>query len=120
VLINGQIAWLFFGLSGRINRPAYFLAGILLYMARAYTVYRIVRATSEEAAAPWGAALILVTLVTIYPHIALAVKRLHDIDRPGWFALLFVVADFFMFAFLCFAPGTPGPNKFGSQTNAPR
>jgi uncharacterized membrane protein YhaH (DUF805 family) len=119
-LPSNQFAWLFLGLSGRVNRAAYFLAGILLYMARAYPVYRIIGAPSEEAAAPWGAALILITIGTLYPQIALAVKRLHDFDRPGWFALLFVVADFFMFLFLCFAPGTQGPNRYGSQTNAPK
>lgn len=103
-----------------MNRAAYVLAGILLYMARAYPVYRIVTASSEEAATPWGGALIIVTFATLYPHIALAVKRLHDFDRPGWFALLFVIADFFLFLFLCFVPGTQGPNSFGTRTNAPR
>lgn len=117
---SSSIAWLYLGLSGRVDRAAYFFAGILLYMARAYPVYRIIRAPDEATAAPWGAALILITLATIYPHIAIAVKRLHDLDRPGWFAFLFVVADFFMFLLLCFAPGTKGPNRYGSQTNAPR
>ena len=102
-----------------MNRAAYFLAGILLYMARAFTVYRIIAAPDEDVAAGWGAALILVTLGTIYPHIALAVKRLHDMDRPGWFAALFVIADFFLFLFLCIAPGTAGSNRYGSRTNAP-
>lgn len=103
-----------------MNRAAYFLAAALLYMARAYAVYRIVAAPSEEVAVQWGGALVLITIATIYPQIALAVKRFHDFDRPGWFALLFIVADFFMFLFLCFAPGTPGPNRYAQTTNAPR
>jgi uncharacterized membrane protein YhaH (DUF805 family) len=120
VLTSGQLAWLFFGLNGRVSRAAYAYAGLLLYMGRAFAVYRIITAPTEEAAAPWGAALILITIATLYPHIALAAKRLHDFGRPGWFALIFVIADFFMFLFLCVAPGQPGPNQYGRQSDTPK
>lgn len=116
---RSQLIWLFFRFSGRVSRAAYFLAGTLLYMARAYPVYRVISAPDETTAASWAGALILITLASIYPHIALAVKRLHDFDRPGGFAAFFIIADFFLFLFLCFTPGDKGPNRYGAQTDAP-
>ena len=59
-------------------------------------------------------------LGSLIPNLAVGVRRLHDINRSGWLALLFVVGDILMFLVLCFLPGTKGPNRFGSQTNAPR
>ncbi|HTV69911.1 MAG TPA: DUF805 domain-containing protein [Rhizobiaceae bacterium] len=116
---RSQLIWLFFHFSGRVDRAAYFLAGVLLYMARFYPVYRVIGAPDQATATSWAGVLILVTLASIYPHLALAAKRFHDFNRPGAFAAFFIVADFFLFLFLCFAPGNPGPNQYGKQTNAP-
>ena len=113
--------WLFFGLSGRISRMAYFLAGLLLYLARFYPVYRILANEGNESVQSfWGGMFLLTIGAAIVSHIALSVKRLHDMDVSGWFALLFLVGDFLFYIFLCIAPGKPGPNRFGTQTNAPR
>ncbi len=119
-LPSNRFTWLFLSPSGRVDRAAYFFAGLLLYLCRAFPMYRIVTAETEDLATWWGGAFFLLTIATIYPHIALAIKRLHDMDRPGWFSLLFIVGDFFVFLFLSFVPGTRGPNKYGSQTNEPR
>jgi uncharacterized membrane protein YhaH (DUF805 family) len=50
----------------------------------------------------------------------MSAKRLHDMGRSGWFAVFFIIGDILMFLFLCIPPGTPGPNRYGSQTDAPR
>lgn len=113
--------WLFFGLSGRISRAAYFFSGLLLYLARFYPVYKIlVSQGSEEAQTFWGGVFLLTILGAIVCHIALSVKRLHDLGASGWFALLFLVGDFLFYIVLCLIPGNPGPNRFGSRTNAPK
>nr|WP_197435158.1 DUF805 domain-containing protein [Nitratireductor arenosus] len=117
----GQLTWLFFGFSGRISRQAYALAGLLLYLLRVYPIYRIINAGDDEAAATfWGGAFLLVVGATLISHVATSVKRLHDMNQPGWFAVFFIIGDILMYLFLCLAPGTRGPNRFGAQTNAPK
>lgn len=115
-----QYIWLFFGFSGRVSRAAYIPAGLLLYLARFYPVYQIIAADGVESIETfWGGMFLLVIGATLISHIALAVKRLHDMGRSGWFSVLFLVGDFLVYLFLCVAPGTTGPNRYGATTDAP-
>jgi uncharacterized membrane protein YhaH (DUF805 family) len=54
-------------------------------------------------------------LSTILPGIAVSVRRLHDLDKSGWFALLVfipLVGTIILIYWAC-QEGTPGPNRFG-------
>jgi len=81
-------------------------------------------------------------LATLIPGLAIAVRRLHDSNRSGWWVVLpfapilfwmiailggfnapllfgvvmvaIVVAPFVLLVFLCLG-GTPGPNRFGAD-----
>ena len=115
-----QVLWVFFGFSGRLSRQAFALAGLLLYVIRMYPMYRLYAAQGDEEAMTYWAGAFLVTLsVLTVSHIALAAKRLHDFDRTGWFSLLFIIGDIVAYIVLCVPRGTPGPNRYGTQTNAP-
>ena len=76
-------------------------------------------------------AALIVSLALLIPHLAVGFRRLHDIDRSGWWvpALAFVafaallasgwigigialVAVLVLLAFFA-TPGTQGPNQFG-------
>lgn len=112
--------WLFFGFSGRVSRAAYIPAGLLLYVARFYPVYRIMAADGVESVESfWAGMFLLVIAGTLISHLALAVKRLHDMGRPGWFAAVFLVGDFLVYLFLCIAPGQAGPNRYGARPDTP-
>jgi len=118
--LANQYIWLFFGFSGRVNRAAYIPAGLLLYLVRFYPVYRIIAADGDENAATfWGGVFLIVIGASLVSHLALAAKRFHDMGRSGWFAAVFLAGDFLAYLFLCVAPGTAGPNRYGAQTNAP-
>lgn len=55
------------------------------------------------------------TLVTILPSLAVAARRLHDIDRTGWWiliALIPLVGIIILIIWWC-KPSQPGPNRFG-------
>lgn len=55
------------------------------------------------------------SLANFLPTLALAVRRLHDTDRSGWWLLIaFVplVGAIVLFVFFC-TRGTSGPNRFG-------
>jgi uncharacterized membrane protein YhaH (DUF805 family) len=54
-------------------------------------------------------------LVTIIPNIAVAIRRLHDLDRTGWWILIgFIplVGWIILLIWYC-TRGTVGPNRFG-------
>jgi uncharacterized membrane protein YhaH (DUF805 family) len=54
-------------------------------------------------------------LVTIIPNIAIAVRRLHDLDRTGWWILLgFIPLIGTIILLISYTTkGTDGPNRFG-------
>jgi len=53
-------------------------------------------------------------LITLIPSLAVAVRRLHDDDKSGWFLLLGLIplVNFYLL-YLYVIPGTTGPNRFG-------
>lgn len=58
-------------------------------------------------------------LLTFIPDLSLAWRRFHDLGRPGWLHLIFLIsgAFFILIAFVEFiwfmVPGTKGPNSYG-------
>jgi uncharacterized membrane protein YhaH (DUF805 family) len=56
----------------------------------------------------------IVILVLVLPGLAMSIRRLHDIDRTGWWLLLglTVIGGLVLLYWAC-VRGTPGPNRFG-------
>ena len=57
----------------------------------------------------------LFNLAVLLPSIAVSVRRLHDLDKSGWWLLLFfipLVGAIVLIVWFC-RRGTPGPNRFG-------
>jgi len=54
-------------------------------------------------------------LVTFLPSLAVAVRRLHDIDKSGWWLLLYFIPLIGVIILIVWAckRGTPGDNRFG-------
>lgn len=53
-------------------------------------------------------------LLTFLPSLALSVRRLHDIDRTGWWVLIaFTIIGIFVLIYWACKRGTPGANRFG-------
>jgi len=63
----------------------------------------------------------LVNLALIVPNLAVAVRRLHDIDRSGWFLLLILVPILGWFTLLVMycLDGNRGTNRFGPDPKNP-
>ena len=59
-------------------------------------------------------------LVLIWPQVAVATQRLHDIGASGWWQLLNLVpvANFVLFLVLLLAPGQDYDNRFGRRAPA--
>jgi uncharacterized membrane protein YhaH (DUF805 family) len=106
--------------SGRSQRKEYWMFQLLLLIV--YAVLSIIMSMGAPTVDPvtgelsGGGALATIGmgllgvfwLGTIVPAIAVAVRRMHDQDRSGWWILVPIVNIIFMFI-----DGTPGPNRFG-------
>ena len=93
--------------SGRSNRSEYWwwtLFVVVIYFALNFFV----------AIVPL---LVIVTslfgLVTLLPGLALGARRMHDIDKSGWYLLLWLlpIIGWIWFLILACQRGTEGPNK---------
>lgn len=59
----------------------------------------------------------VVSIGICLPVIGSTVRRLHDIDKSGWYMLIGLIPILgwiYMIVILC-KTGTPGPNRFGEQ-----
>jgi uncharacterized membrane protein YhaH (DUF805 family) len=62
---------------------------------------------------------VLCYLGLFLPNLAVQVRRLHDRDWSGWFALLLIVPlGVLVLLIIDCLPGTQGPNRFGAPIGA--
>jgi uncharacterized membrane protein YhaH (DUF805 family) len=105
-------AQLYLGLRGRIPRRTYWLHGVLslLLLGIVFNGLLAIANVDNDTAAK------LVNLVFLWPLIAVSVKRQHDFDFSGWWALIHFIPAIGSLVLLLVdgaVPGTPGPNRFG-------
>jgi uncharacterized membrane protein YhaH (DUF805 family) len=64
---------------------------------------------------------IIVNLALLLPTLAVAVRRLHDTDRSGWWLLIGLVPIVGAIVLLVFfvSDSTPGTNRFGANPKEP-
>lgn len=115
-----QFLWLFFSLSGRVDRKTYVLASALSYIARMLPFYQVLRYPPDAAQSEfWSFVFIVALIVSLWANIALTVKRLHDADKPGTLAVITILLDLLAVIWFAAMRGTPGPNRYGGRTNSP-
>ncbi len=96
--------------SDRASRSAYWYW--LLFVTIGYIVALII-----DRAIGVPIVYVLFALAVLLPGIAVAVRRLHDLDRSGWWLLLgFIplVGGIILIVWFC-GKGTDGPNRFGAD-----
>lgn len=117
---------LLFSFEGRIGRAPYWyfvlgvtvLFGALFAFAGAslYGSLVVGAADAEPAIGIAGWLLPLASLALLWPSLAIAAKRWHDVDKSAWWiliALVPVVGGLVALVFNGFIAGTPGANRFG-------
>ncbi|ROS75340.1 DUF805 domain-containing protein [Cellulomonas sp. PhB143] len=106
------------GFSGRARRSEYWF----FYLA--VIIVEIVVGIVDNVLGTGGLLTGLVLLALILPSLAVAVRRLHDTDRTGWWILIGLIPIVGTIVLLVFyvSDSTPGPNRFGpspKQVGAP-
>jgi uncharacterized membrane protein YhaH (DUF805 family) len=110
-----------FSTQGRLNRAKYVWRTLLMGMSVnlvAFVAAFLLRGIAGEHAEP--AALLVFYLLTMAGVVATAfeaVKRLHDLERPGshYWLLLIPFYNIYLALVLLFKRGTSGPNRYGDD-----
>ena len=106
--------------SGRARRKEYWMFVLLYFIAYVVGIVIDVIVGTFNPIAGIGVFSGLVTLGLLLPSIGVLVRRLHDTDRSGWWALIIFIPLFGAIAILVFMclDGTNGENRFGSDPKA--
>ncbi|MCZ7417958.1 MULTISPECIES: DUF805 domain-containing protein [unclassified Micromonospora] len=100
--------------QGRARRSEYWWFSLFLLLVG--IAARVVdSALGVDFEASGGPVSLVVNLALLLPSLAVSVRRLHDLDRSGWWLLLALIPIVGWIVLLVFAVqnGTPGPNRFG-------
>jgi len=107
-----------FSLEGRMSRSDYWLKGVLLLCTLPFCL--VILSFFLIGNFPFHEleiGFILFKALLVWVSLAIHVKRLHDLDLPGWYVLiLFIpVVGLWYGIQLGFFRGTPGGNKYGED-----
>lgn len=96
--------------EGRASRSEFWYYTLFVFIVS--VVLNIV-----DVAAGTGVLSLIFALVTLIPNIAVAVRRLHDTDRAGWWYLLMLVPLIGVIVLIVWfvGRGTTGTNRFGGD-----
>ncbi len=96
---------IFFGFHGRINRKTYWFGGVLVAIAGLSFASLLSYLATGDPASPdvwqrpadkaglWAPVWLAYLVFLLWPSSALAIKRLHDRDRPAWLWYLYYGAS---------------------------
>jgi uncharacterized membrane protein YhaH (DUF805 family) len=106
------------GFTGRARRSEYWwftLFTVLVGLAAAILDSGL--GTTPGSDGSTGVIGIIVNLALLLPTLAVAVRRLHDTDRSGWWLLIGLVPIVGAIVLLVFfvLDSTPGTNRFGAN-----
>ncbi len=99
---------------GRIARGTWWLYGVLLPLGVGLLLHALLGIARIRA----ELAEHVVNVLLLWPSLAVSIKRWHDRNHSGWWALVVLLPVVGWVAALIvngFLPGTRGPNRFGPE-----
>lgn len=110
--------------KGRTNRATFFIGSIFfgLVISAFPLLLDLSKTTTKDSL--YGLLLILVIFVLelyfVYLGLALWIRRLHDINRSGWWLLIafLPIMNLIFLAYLIYKPSDKGKNKYGDKPHS--
>ena len=100
--------------DGRSSRSEYWWPALAMTLVNYVVILPFQLLVSEGLG---GVLSLLFSLAIILPSIAVAIRRLHDTNKSGWWYLLVFIPILGWIALIVFfaSKGTEGANRFGSD-----
>lgn len=105
--------------NGRSRRREYWMfflfCGIVIFFATILdNAFGITFSVAEENSG-FGPIYLFSSLVLFIPTLAVSVRRLHDIDKSGWFVFVIIIPliGAIWFLVMMITEGTKGTNQYG-------
>ena len=104
-----------FSFRGRANRSWYFWHTLLDGIVVIGLITMVATLAGIVGVVPMVLPFLGIVVAAVVTGIAITVKRLHDLGRPGrhWWLLLIPIYNVYFTLVLLFRRGTIGPNGFG-------
>lgn len=99
------------GFSGRAPRSEYWFWVLFVVLVSTVTAILDAAIFPFQPISPLNT---IAAVILLLPGIAVAVRRLHDMDHTGWWVLIALtgIGVLILVIWFCFK-GTDGPNRFG-------
>ncbi len=106
------------GFGGRARRKEYWMF-ILINLIVAIGI-GVVEGVVGLADAGYGPVSLLYMLGVLLPSVAVAFRRLHDIEKSGWWVLINFIPllGWLVFLYFMVKDGDPGENQYGANPKA--
>lgn len=107
--------------EGRLNRLGYLKYMVILALVMGGSKFTMSCMATFLTGDPNGSLVMIITAILAIAagagNITLMIRRLHDLDKNGWFALIALVpvVGFIFSIYLFFAPGQIGWNQYGAD-----
>jgi uncharacterized membrane protein YhaH (DUF805 family) len=97
--------------SGRASRSEFWLFALFTIIVSLILMF--LDALIDEAFSPLG---MIWSIATFIPLLSVNVRRLHDVNRSGWWLLIeLTVIGILLILFWCCKKGDEGENRFGPK-----
>lgn len=107
--------------SGRSRRKEFWMFALfnIIALILAATIDNLIGTTFGSI--PYGFVYVIYSLITFIANLSLTVRRLHDVDKSGWFLLIYfipLIGIIWLLVLFC-TEGTKGKNKYGLDPKNP-
>ncbi len=111
----------YFDFSGRSSRSEFWWWGLFVFISSVVLTFADIGIGTHHEETQTGLLTTVFRLGSLIPGIAVGVRRLHDINKTGWwvlFAVLFfwlLLIPVLLLLYWATRPGDQGDNKYGPE-----
>ena len=110
---------LFFTSAGRLNRKSYIYRNFFLSLVLGIIqlILELATAAIEALELLFAVMILALCIFGFVAGIMMLARRLHDLDKSGWWMLLLFVplVNILFYIYILFFKGTEGPNQYGED-----